>query len=175
MEWAVRILYLLSLALITLSYIGAWFQHQISNHFNWSSPFVFHLGTAGTSVMICFFANLSVLFYFIGTGVWMKDQAKALLTKDKARAQKIWAVYERSNKLKAKAFPFATFSIFLGILTFVMGGAYQVGAIPPWLHPTLATLLCLCGWLGIRFVFSAMKTNLQNLNECSSIIDEIQS
>jgi hypothetical protein len=172
MEWAVRALYLFALSILSIAYALAWFQIPIAAHFNWPSSFVFHLATAGISVLISFFANLSVLFYFIGTGVWMKDRAKEILKQDRSKAQQIWAIYEKSNKLKAKAFPFATFSIFFGILTFVMGGAFQVGAVPSWLHPTLATLLCLTGWIGIKFVFGAMRENLENLNKCSELLDD---
>jgi hypothetical protein len=169
-EWAVRALYLLSLSVLSLAYVAAWFQYPIAANFEWASPFLFHLATAGISVLLSFFANLSVLFYFIGTGVWMKDQAKLVLARDRVTAQAVWAIYEKSNRLKARAFPFATFSIFFGILTFVMGGAFQVGAVPPWVHPTLASLLCLSGWLGIKFIFGAMRENLANLNECSALL-----
>jgi len=102
----------------------------------------------------------------------MKDQAKALSKNDRERAVKIWDIYEKSSKLKALAFPFATFGVFFGILTFVMGGALQVGAVPHWVHPTLATLLVGVHWIGIPFIFYAMNINYDNLNLCSDLIEE---
>lgn len=175
MEWPVRILLVGSTALLWLSYGTAWFQHELAAHFEWSSAFLFHLASAGSSVLLSFFANLSILFYFIGTGLWMKDQAKAVAASNRDAALKIWSIYEQSNKLKGRAFPFATFSIFFGILTFVMGGALQVGAIPVWLHPSLATALVLIQSLGIPLVFGAIAQNFTNLNKCSDLLDEVKT
>lgn len=175
MEWPVKILLLLSTLMLWVSYLTAWFQHEITAHFHWSSAFVFHLASAGTSALLSFFTNLSILFYFIGTGLWMKDQAKGVVKDNKQIAVNIWEIYERSNKLKGRAFPFATFAIFFGILTFVMGGALQVGAVPYWVHPALATLLLLIQTAGIPFVFKAIETNFNNLNKCSDLLDEVKT
>ncbi|NCN26779.1 hypothetical protein GW915_04320 [bacterium] len=175
MEWPVRILLVISTILLWASYISAWFQHELTAHFDWTSAFVFHLASAGSSVLLSFFANLSILFYFIGTGLWMKDQAKSIVKDNKTEAVKIWEIYENSNKLKGRAFPFATFAIFFGILTFVMGGALQVGAIPYWAHPALATVLLITQTAGIPFVYKAINLNFNNLNKCSDLLDEVKT
>ena len=121
--------------------------------------------------MLSLFSDICVIFYFIGTSVWMRDQAQALFPRNKERAQKIWTAYQLANKLKGKTFPFATMGIVWALFTFILGGANQVGAIPRWLHPTLATLLLVNSLVGWKFYFPNIVRNVTFLDEVSREIE----
>ncbi len=172
MDKAVKALWVTANFFLLLAYICAWYQIELSVLFNKKSAVALHLAIAGPSMLLHFFASLGVLFYFIGTGTWMKDQAHSVRGRSHDKAQKIWDIYERCNRLKGWAFPFPTFCIFLGILTFVIGAAIDIGAVPHWVHPTLATALTTLGILGSPFIFWAMKRNVEGLDQISNMLDQ---
>ncbi len=127
--------------------------------------------TAIPCTLLHFFAALGVLFYFIGSGVWIKDHAMGLAKSNREKAEKLYAIYKSANKLKGRAFPFASFSIFLGIMTFVLGGARHVEAIPLWIHPAAGTLLIAVSLASFPFVYPAIDRNVKFLDEASDLIE----
>ena len=173
LESAVKAVFLIANVALTLAYASAWviFRHAI--HWGEASPVQVHLSLAGIAVLISLFANLCIIFYFVGTGVWIRDQAREMLGRDKARAMRVWELYEKANKLKGKAFPFPTMALVLGLFAFILGGANQVGAIPAWLHPLIATLDVLISWAAVPFSFRAMGANLALLDQASQEIEAI--
>ena len=102
----------------------------------------------------------------------MKDQAFHLAPNDRSTAEKIYDVFKKANKLKGFVFPFITFSIFFGIMTFVLGGARHVEAIPHWLHPLSATALVLVSLVSQPFVSRSIHKNINFLNEVSTLLGE---
>ena len=158
------ILLWVSNSLLTLTYVSAWSQSL-------TGGVETHIVVASVATLLSLFAQISTLFYFIGSGVWIKDQAEEWMPRDKARAFRIWEIYRKANKLKAGPMPFATMGIFFGIFGFILGGALQVGAIPPWVHITLASLLLFNNWVGHYFTLRALKKNVLLLDETSKEID----
>lgn len=130
--------------------------------------FRFHIVSASIGVMLSFFIYSSVLFYFIGTGIWMRDKSKAIFSADEALGLSCWEIYEKANKLKGRVFPSTTLVLFLALFTFLMGGALQVKASNPWLHPSLAVLLVLLAW----FSWPIIKRNIHKNVEFLDIISE---
>lgn len=171
LESAVRGVVLISNVILTATYAAAWVIFERGITWGAASPVQVHLALAGIGVLFSLFSNLCVIFYFVGTGVWMKDQAKEILAQDRAKALRVWNFYERGNKLKGKAFPFPTMGLVFGLFTFILGGATQVGAIPSWLHPLLATIFLLLAWGGLPLIFGALKTNVELLDGVSDEID----
>jgi ABC-type protease/lipase transport system fused ATPase/permease subunit len=151
----------LSNILLSLVFISAWF----------SIGYEAHLVSASVATLLSLFVQVSTLFYFIGSGRWIKDQAEEILPHDKAKAFRIWDIYQKANKLKAGPMPFATFGILLGLFTFILGGALQVGAVSAWVHITLASLFLINNWTGHIFTLRAMKRNLEYLDLTSKEID----
>jgi hypothetical protein len=151
-------------SLLTLTYFAAWRQDLLGG-------VQLHIVGASIATLLSLFAQISTLFYFIGSGRWIKDQSEEWLPIDKARAFRIWDIYQKANKLKAGPMPFATFGIFLGLFTFILGGALQVGAISLWVHVTLASLLLLNNVIGQYFTLRALKKNLVFLD---SVTQEIE-
>ncbi|MEO5666936.1 MAG: hypothetical protein ABIR96_02640 [Bdellovibrionota bacterium] len=140
-------------SLLALVYVSAWGQSRLGG----VQP---HIVGASVATLLALFAQISTLFYFIGSGRWIKDQADQWVTRDKARAFRIWEIYQKANKLKAGPMPFATLGIFFGLFSFILGGALQVGAIPLWVHVTLASLLLFNNLIGHYFTLRALKKNV---------------
>ena len=161
----------LSDLLLAVAYALAYFQASLAPALHFSSPFQFHLATSGIGIMFSLFSNSCIIFYFVGSGVWIKDQAREAFGQDKARGLRIWELYEKANKLKGRAFPLPSLNLVLALFTFILGGALQVAAIPHWLHPTLATLLIISSFFSTRLTFKSIKANLLLLDEASREID----
>jgi hypothetical protein len=149
---------------LTLVYLMAWGQGGLGG-------VSFHIVGASIATLIALFAQISTLFYFIGSGIWIKDQASEWMGRDKARAFRIWDIYQKANKLKAGPMPFATMGIFFGIFAFILGGALQVGAVKLWVHITLTTLFLVNNWVGQYFTLRALKKNVAFLDMTSREIE----
>ncbi len=173
LETSVKVVVLFANLILTAAYASAWWIFGRGISWGEASPVQVHLTVAGIGILFSLFANLCVIFYFVGTGVWMRDRAKESVTLDRERALRMWDAYEGANKLKGKAFPMPTMGLVLGLFAFILGGANQVGAIPSWLHPLIATLLVLCAWAAVPMVFKAMRTNLDLLNRVSAELDAL--
>lgn len=171
-EKGVKFIWALSNLSLTLTYLAAWYRGTISSHFPTFNPIQLHFVTAIPATLFHFFAALAVLFYFIGTGVWIKDQAMSLAKSDQSKAEKIYAVYKNANKLKGRAFPFITFTIFFGIMTFVLGGARHVEAIPLWIHPAIGSLMLAISLASFPFIYPAIDRNIAYLDEASALLEQ---
>ena len=168
-EKGVKILWALSSLLLLLTYLIGWFQNPLGPMVFGMAPLQLHFLTAIPVTLFHFFTALGVLFYFIGSGVWIKDKAYSYVQTDRPRAQALFEIYKQANKLKGRAFPFVTFSIFFGIMTFVLGGAIQVAAIPYWLHPAVATCSLLVALASFPFIFPAIDRNIFFLDQASQL------
>ncbi|MBS1984500.1 MAG: hypothetical protein JST16_10040 [Bdellovibrionales bacterium] len=173
-ESAVKFIVIFANVALSAAFALAWVIFGYGLHWGAAAPVQVHLAIAGIGVLFSLFANLCVIFYFIGSGVWIRDQARGLFGTHKDTALKVWSLYEQANKLKGKAFPFPTFGLVLALFAFVLGGATQVGAIPHWLHPLVATLFVVLAWAGVGMQFRAVDRNLQLLDEASDLIDALE-
>jgi hypothetical protein len=170
-ERGVKLFWFISTLLITANYIVAWFRLPVSEFFPTLDPIQLHFVTSIPTTLLHFFTALGILFYFIGSGVWIKDQAMSQAAHNREKAEKLYEIYKNANKLKGRAFPFPTFSIFFGIMTFVLGGALHVQAIPLWVHPTLATLLVAVSLASFPFVYPAIDRNIAYLDEATELLE----
>lgn len=91
--------------------------------------------------------------------------------RDRNKAEMLYEIFKKANRLKGHAFPFVTFSIFFGIMTFVLGGARQVAAVPLWLHPLVATGSVAVSLLSFPFIYPAITKNISYLDEASSLMN----
>ena len=164
----------LSNVLLTLIFTTGWFQGRIGHWMGLESGFPFHLAGAAVAVLISLFCNVSVLFYFIGTGVWIKDKAKSRYAQHRESAEAMWAIFEKANKLKGKSFPFASFGLVLGLFSFVLGGATQVGAAPHWLHPLVGGLFVVLSWSGTKWITQSVYANVKFLDQVTELDDKIE-
>src|SRR4051812_36980336 len=102
LEGFVRVLFWLSNTALFLTYCVAWKQSEVAVQFGLPGGLALHITMAVISIFVLLFANISSIFYFIGTGRWIKDQAMLFMAQGrKDLAGKAWELYERANKLKA--------------------------------------------------------------------------
>lgn len=174
LESALKFLTGLSCLLVSAAFGAAWFQHALGPLLGFESGLQFHVALSGIAVLTSLFSDTFLIFYFVGTGVWMKDRSKDLVSGQKRDAAvRVWNLYETANKLKASSLPLATFGIVLALFSFILGGARQVGAIPTWIHPTLAAAFTLNALLGLKVHFRNIQRNLGYLDQVSTELDDL--
>ena len=78
-ENGVKFFWALSTLLLSLTYAAVWFRFSLVQTFPSLNAMQIHYMTAIPCTLLQFFTALGVLFYFIGTGVWIKDQALSLI------------------------------------------------------------------------------------------------
>ena len=171
-EKSLKVLILFSNLGLSVAFLVGWFQHALAATFALEAALPLHVSISSIAVILSLFSDTSVLFYFIGTGVWIKDRAKELASvSQKDQAVRVWNFFEKANKLKARSFPFATFGLMLGVFSFILGGAHQVGALPTWVYLFVAFFLVVNGWFGSRFYKKAIDQNLFFLDSVSTELD----
>jgi hypothetical protein len=87
-----------------------------------------HVGFAIPTVLFSLFSQSMVIFYFIGTGKLVKEEAASYPEAERR------AVLAALRRFKAKTSPPATFALLSAIAVFVLGGAVHTSALPPWTH-----------------------------------------
>lgn len=160
---------------LLLAYAIGWFQHQLAPLAGLSSAMRLHLSTASLAALFSLFMDLCVMFYFIGTSVWMRDRSKEMFRINKPKALNSWDTYQLANKLKGPTMPFATFGLVLGLFAFILGGATDVGAVNHWIHPLLASLLVLNSFVAQKYYFRSIEKNLGYLDHISSNLDTLKA
>jgi len=105
-----------------------------------------HILYALATVVLGLFSQSMTMFFFIGTGKEIKDQARGEEDED--------AVVRETKLYKAKVFPAAFYAMIVLMVTFILGGGVHRGQIPPWIHVLLwiATLVMYARayWIEIR-------------------------
>ncbi len=162
-ENSLRFFIIASNILLTLSFVMAWSQAWWGRILG-VQAFELHLALGSSSLLLSLFLNVCIIFYFIGTSVWMKERAQEKAHSNKQRAQSMWDTYKKANKLKAHTYPFCTFALIMGLFAFILGGATQVGAVPGWIHPLLASLLLILSWVGTPFYLKSIRVNCTYLD-----------
>ncbi|HEX9162046.1 MAG TPA: hypothetical protein VF980_10110 [Thermoanaerobaculia bacterium] len=89
-----------------------------------------HILGALATVVIGLFSQSMTMFFFIGTGKQLKDNAKG--KPDEA------AVRSATRVLAMKVSPVCTYAAAILMTTFIMGGGVSTGKTPLWLHNVLA-------------------------------------
>ncbi len=87
-----------------------------------------HVGYAIPTVLFSLFTQSMVIFYFIGTGRLVKDEAAGFPENERRR------ILAALRDLKRRTSPAATFALLSSIAVFVLGGAVHTRALPSWTH-----------------------------------------
>lgn len=87
-----------------------------------------HVAYAIPTVLLSLFSQSMVIFFFIGTGRLVKDEAAALPEADRR------AILSALRGFKRQTSPPATLALFSAIGVFVLGGAVHTRALPSWVH-----------------------------------------
>jgi hypothetical protein len=87
-----------------------------------------HVAYAIPTVLLSLFSQSMVIFFFIGTGRLVKDEAAPLPQADRQ------AILSALRSFKRRTSPPATFALLSAIGVFVLGGAVHTRALPSWVH-----------------------------------------
>ena len=110
-----------------------------------------HPSLAIFTVVIYMFTQTLVIFFFVGTGMSIKEYVQEH-EGDKT-------LYQRALRLKRNIYPPILSNIFLVGLTFIMGGAVHTAMIPAWSHGLLFCATVLHCIKTIRFQHRAFREN----------------
>lgn len=101
----------------------------LQGYFQFTVAGVQHASFALSTIILYLFTETLIMFYFIGTGVNIKDY----LREEKGDP----ALYQRVKKGKMVVFPKMMISIFLVGVTFILGGAVDRSLVHPRIHGVL--------------------------------------
>jgi hypothetical protein len=90
----------------------------VTRHISWAIP----------TVIFSLFSQSMVIFFFIGTGKLVREEAATLPDPEKTR------VLEALKRFKRETSPPATFALLSAIMVFVLGGAVHTHALPSFVH-----------------------------------------
>jgi ABC-type transport system involved in cytochrome c biogenesis permease subunit len=91
-----------------------------------------HIRFALFGIVIVLFTHTMSLFYFVGTGSRIKKVVKEYALPAE--------LVERTRRIKARLFPWLTFTPLVTMAAFIIGGGAHTRAIPAWVHGALALL-----------------------------------
>ncbi len=93
-----------------------------------------HVGYAIPTVLLALFSQSMVIFYFIGTGKLVKEDAARYPDPERSH------ILRALKRFKMQTSPPATFALLSAIAVFVLGGAVHTKALPAWVHLASAIL-----------------------------------
>src|SRR6266850_1183345 len=117
-----------------------------------------HIRFALFGIVVVLFTQTMTLFYFVGTGSRIKKVVQ--------RYGLAASLVERTRRLKARLFPWLTFTPLVTMAAFIVGGGAHTRLVPAWVHGGLAVLA-----LGMNLVTAVVA--LQCIAENVTLIDEI--
>ena len=133
-----------------------------------------HLAFAVPAVLFVLFAQSAAIFYFVGTGIWIRDRSKEQALRRNPAARELWKLYEKSQTFKGPTMPTASLGLALGFFVFVLGGASQVGALNPWIHGLLGLLLAVHSVFSIRVYKRYVVLTVACLDEASQLLSSAE-
>jgi len=110
-----------------------------------------HILLALVTVVIGLFSQSMTMFFFIGTGKEIKEEAKGEPDEE--------AVVNETKLYKAHVFPAAMWAIGAIMATFILGGGVHTGKIPVWTHLLLSTVTLVLFVRAYWIEFRAMMRN----------------
>jgi hypothetical protein len=135
-----RILGFLFLATVALM---GWVTYQGYRLSAGALPARAHIGFALFGIVVTLFTQTMTLFYFVGTG----SRIKKVVREYRLDA----ALVGRTVRLKARLFPWLTFTPLVTMGAFILGGGAHTRVLPAWVHGGLAVLA-----LGMNVITAAI-------------------
>ncbi len=89
-----------------------------------------HIRVALFGIVILLFTHTMTLFYFVGTG----SRIKKVVREYALHADLVL----RTRRIKARLFPWLTFTPLVTMAAFILGGAAHTRVLPGWVHGLLA-------------------------------------
>ncbi|MFQ5668983.1 MAG: hypothetical protein ACE5HD_00520 [Acidobacteriota bacterium] len=127
----------------------------------WLEP-AHHIRLAIPAFLLGTLAHAMTMFYFIGTGKVVREEAaSASLGPD-------WVAETRSYK--RQVFPWATWTLMLIVAVPILGGAVDTGWLPGWVHGVLALAMLAAGARAVVLEVSCISRNLRLLDRLEAAL-----
>jgi len=152
-----RILGFLSLASVT---VLAWITYDGFRVSSGALGAGAHIRFALFGIVIILFTHTMTLFYFVGTG----SRIKKVVREHHLQV----SLADRTRRLKARLFPWLTFTPLVTMAAFIIGGGAHTRVVPGWVHGALAL-----GALGMNLVTAFLA--ILCLSENVALIEEIDA
>jgi hypothetical protein len=132
------------------------------------------LGTVSAHFVVGLFTVLFTLLvhcliftYFLGTGRWVKEVARAYGLRDQDLPR-------QTREFKRRAFPPALFSMLLAIATAAAGAGAQLMVWPWWVHFVLGVLLLAVNLWAYRIEYAVVAANSRVIEQVMAEVGRIQ-
>ncbi len=123
-----------------------------------------HIRFALFAIVVVLFTQTMTLFYFVGTGSRIKKVAQ--------RYRLATSFVERTRRLKARLFPWLTFTPLVTMAAFIIGGGAHTRVLPGWLHGLLALLALAMNLITTAVAVSCISDNIVLIEEIDAALPE---
>lgn len=121
-----------------------------------------HVLLAIFAAFLVLFGHSMTMFYFIGTGIRMKELvAEHEIQEDLITPTKIF---------KKRVFPFATMAMLVTMITFIIGGGVDTGRVPSWGHLLLALVATVLHFIAMQKEAVAISANVRLFDRLDELV-----
>ena len=123
-----------------------------------------HIRFALFGIVVVLFTQTMTLFYFVGTGSRIKKVVQ--------RYGLAASLVERTRRLKARLFPWLTFTPLVTMAAFIIGGGAHTRVLPGWLHGLLALLALAMNLITTAVAVACLSDNIMLIEEIDAALPE---
>ena len=121
-----------------------------------------HVLLAIFAAFLVLFGHSMTMFYFIGTGVRMKELvAEHEVSED---------LITPTKRFKMRVFPFATMAMLTTMVTFIIGGGVDTGRVPSLVHLGLALVALVLQFMAVQKENVAINANVRLFDHLDDIV-----
>ena len=123
-----------------------------------------HIRFALFGIVVVLFTQTMTLFYFVGTGSRIKKVVQ--------RYGLAASLVERTRRLKARLFPWLTFTPLVTMAAFIVGGGAHTRALPGWMHGLLALIALAMNLITAVVAVVCISDNIVLIEEIDAALPE---
>jgi len=123
-----------------------------------------HIRFSLFGMVIVLFTHTMTLFYFVGTGSRIKK-----VVREYALPQ---GIVDRTRRIKARLFPWLTFTPLVTMAAFIIGGGAHTRAVPGWVHGVLALLALAMNLVTAALAVTCISDNIVLIEEIDGALPE---
>ena len=123
-----------------------------------------HIRFALFGIVVVLFTQTMTLFYFVGTGSRIKKVVQ--------RYGLAASLVERTRRLKARLFPWLTFTPLVTMAAFIVGGGAHTHALPGWMHGLLALIALAMNLITAVVAVVCISDNIVLIEEIDAALPE---
>ncbi len=156
-----RILGFLSLASVTLLAWITWGGFRVAAGAVAAGA---HIRLALFGMVVILFTHTMTLFYFVGTG----SRIKSVVREHGLAA----SLVDRTRRLKARLFPWLTFTPLVTMAAFIIGGGAHTRVVPGWIHGGLAVGALAMNLITAFLAILCLSDNVALINEIDEALPD---